>query len=93
MYFWGEGFVWGGDADGAGVEVALADIDAACGDEGDGAEVVFFSAEHGGDEDVAASFHASIGAKGDAAAEAVEEEDLLSFCNADFPRDAGEFDG
>ncbi len=91
--FGAEAVVLGGDADGTGVEVALAHIDAAQGDEGGGAEVVFFGAKEGGDHDVGAGAHAAVGAQGDAVAQAVEHEDLLCLGDADFPGGASVFDG
>jgi hypothetical protein len=85
--------VLGGDADGAGVEVALAHVDAAHGDEGDGAEIVLLGAEDGGVDDVEPGAQAAVGAQGDAVAQAIEHEDLLGLGDADFPGQAGVLDG
>ncbi len=82
-----------GDADGAGVEVALAHHDAAHGDERRGGEAEFFGAEKGGDDDVAAGLELAVGLDLDAAAEIVEQEDLLRFGEAEFPGKAGVLDG
>jgi hypothetical protein len=83
----------GGDADRAGVEVALADVDAAEGDEGDGAEVELLGAQDGGVDDVAPGAQAAVGAQGHAAAQVVEHEHLLGFGEAELPRQTGVFDG
>ena len=88
-----EVFALGGDADGAGVEVALAGHFAAEGDEGGGAEAVAFRAEQGGDDDVAAGVEAAVGAEHDAAAEAVDDERFVGFLDAEFPGSAGVLDG
>jgi hypothetical protein len=80
--------VLGGDADGAGVEVADAHHDAAEGDEGRGGEAELLGAEQGGDDDVASGFELAVGFDGDAAAEVVEDEGLVGFGEAEFPRDA-----
>ena len=50
-----------GDADGAGVEVALAHHDAAERDERRGGEAEFFGAEQRGDDDVAAGLELAVG--------------------------------
>ncbi len=81
--------VLGGDADGAGVEVADAHHDAAGGDEGGGGEADFFSAQKHGDGDVAAGFNLAVGLQNDSAAEVVHHEHLLGFGNAEFPGNAG----
>ena len=85
--------VLGGDADGAGVEVALAHHDAAHGDERRGGEAEFLSAEKGGDDDVAAGLEFAVGLDLDAAAKIVEQQDLLGFGEAEFPGKAGVLDG
>ena len=85
-------FVLRGDADGAGVEVALAHINAADGDERGGAEVEFLGAEDRGHDDVDAGAHAAVGAQHDAGAQVVAHEHLLRFGDAEFPRRAGVLD-
>ena len=91
--FGAEVFALCGDADGAGVEVALAGHFAAEGDERGGAEAVAFSAEQGGGDDVAAGVEAAVGAEHDASAEAVDDEGFVGLLDAEFPRCAGVFDG
>ena len=90
--FGAELFVLRGDADGAGVQMALAHIDAAGGDERGGAEVELLGAEDRGHDDVDAGAHSAVGAEDDAAAQVVEDERLLGFGDAEFPRAAGVFD-
>ncbi len=82
-----------GDADGAGVEMALAHHDAAHGDERRGGEAELFGAEQGGDGDVAAGLELAIGLQADAAAQIVHDEHLLGFGEAELPGDAGVLDG
>jgi hypothetical protein len=93
LEFGAEFRIGGGDADRAGVEVALADIDAAHGDHGGGAEVELLGAEDGGDDDVLAVADAAVGAEGDAVAEVVDEQRLLGLGEAEFPGRAGVFGG
>ena len=50
-----------GDADRAGIQVALAHHDAAHGDERRGGEAEFFGAEQRGDDDVAAGLQLAVG--------------------------------
>ena len=85
--------VLGGDADGAGIQVALAHHDAAHGDEGHCGEAEFFRAEQGGDDDIAAGLQLAVGLHADAAAQIVEQQDLLRFREAEFPGQAGVLDG
>ena len=54
------------DADGAGVQVALAHHDAADGDQRDGRVAVFFGTQAGGDNQVAAGLEPAIGFQADA---------------------------
>ena len=54
--------VLGGDADRAGVQMALPDINAAHGDEGDGAKVKLFRTEDGGMDNVHATAETTISA-------------------------------
>ena len=77
------------DADGAGVEVALAHHDAARRDQGGCREAELVRAEQRADGDVAAGAQAAIDLHGDAAAQFVQHERLLGFGEADFPRAAG----
>ena len=82
-----------GYADGASIEVALAHVDAAEGDEGDGTEVVFFGAEDGGVDDIETGAQTAIGPKSYAAAQIIEHQYLLGLGESEFPWQAGVFDG
>ena len=76
----------GADADRAGVGVALADQDAAHGDQRQRADAVLLGTEQGGDDHVAAGLDAAVGAQGDAVAQAVEGEDLVDLATGPSPR-------
>ena len=76
----------GADADRAGVGVALADQDAAHGDQGQGADAVLLGPQQGGDDHVAAGLDAAVGAQGDAVAQAVEGQDLVDLGRGPSPR-------
>ena len=82
-----------GDADRAGVEVALAHHDAAHGDQRRGGEAELLGAEQRGDGDVAAGLQLAVGLHADAAAQIVHHEHLLRFGEAEFPGNAGVLDG
>ncbi len=82
-----------GDADGAGVQMALAHHDAAHGDQRRGGEAELFGAQQRGDGDVAAGLQFAIGLHADAAAQIVHDQHLLGFGEAQFPGDAGVLDG
>jgi hypothetical protein len=81
--------VLGGDADGAGVEMADAHHDAARGDERRGGEAELLGAEQRGDDDVAAGLELAVGLDGDARAQVVEDERLVGLGEAEFPGQAG----
>ncbi len=89
LEFAAQAIVEGGDADRAGVQMALAHVDAAHGDESGGTEVVFLGAQQGGVDDVLASAHTTVGPQGDAIAKAVEQQHLMRFGHAHFPGSAG----
>ena len=93
LEFGAEFRVGGGHADGAGVEVALADIDAAHGDHGGGAEVELLRAEDGGDDHIAAVADAAVRAECHAIAQVVDQQSLLGLSQAEFPGGAGVFGG
>ena len=76
------------DADRAGVQVALAHHDAAGGDQRRGREAELVGAEQRADDDVTARAHAAIDLHGDAAAQAIVDERLMRFGEADLPRAA-----
>ena len=80
------------DADRAGVEVADAHHDAARDDERRGREAELLGAEERGDHHVAAGLELPVHLHDDAVAEAVEEQDLLRFGEAELPGDAGVLD-
>ena len=82
----------GADADRAGVGVALADQDAAHGDQRQGADAVLLGPQQGGDDDVAAGLEAAVGAQGDAVAQAVQGQDLVDLGQAHLPGRAGVLD-
>ena len=81
-----------GDADRAGVEMALAHHDAAGGDQRRRGEADLVGAEQRGDHHIAAGADAAIGLNRDAAAQMVVDERLLGFGKADFPGTAGMLD-
>ena len=77
--------ILGGDADRAGVEVALAHHDAALGDERPGAETDLVGSEQGGDHDVAPGANAAVGLDRDAASQLVLDKRLVRLGEADLP--------
>ena len=81
-----------GDADRAGVEVALAHHDAAFDHQRRGGETEFVGAEQRADDDVAAGLHLAVDLDADAAAQAVQHQRLLRFGQTEFPRRAGMLD-
>ena len=85
--------ILGGDAHGAGVQVALAHHDAAHGDQRGGGEAELFGAQERGDGDVAAGLQFAVGLDADAAAQIVHHQHLLGFGEAQLPGDAGMLDG
>ncbi len=78
--------VLGGDADRAGVEMALAHHDAAGRDQRRGGEAELVGAEHGADHDVAPGADAAVDLHRDAAAQAVGDQRLVGLGEADLPR-------
>ncbi len=81
--------VLGGDADRAGVEMALAHHDAAGRDQRRGGEAELVGPEQRADEDVAPGAQAAIDLERDAGAQAVEHQGLVGFGQTDFPGAAG----
>ena len=77
--------VLGGDADRAGVEMALAHHDAARRDQRGGGEADFVRAEQDRDRYVAPGADAAVGLDRDAAAQVVEQQGLLGLGQADLP--------
>ena len=82
-----------GDADRAGVQVALAHHDAAHGDQRHGGKAELLGAEQGGDHHIAAGLQLAVGLHADAAAQVVEQQHLLGFSQAELPGQAGVLDG
>ena len=81
-----------GNADRTGVEVALAQHDAAQGDQGRGGEAEFFRAQKRGDHDIAPGLQLAVSLHADAAAQVVHQQNLLGFRQAEFPGNAGMLD-
>jgi hypothetical protein len=77
-----------GDADRAGIQVALAHHDAALGHERRGGEAELVGAEERADHDVAPRLHLSVRLHRDAAAQPVQHQRLLRLREPDFPRAA-----
>ena len=70
----------------AGVAVALADHDAAHGDQRRRADAVFLGAEHGRDHHVAPGLDAAVGAQDHAVAQPVQGQHLIDLGQAHLPR-------
>ncbi len=77
--------VLGGDADRAGVEVALAHHDAAGGDQRRRRHAELVGAEQSADHDVAAGADAAVDLNRDAAAQAIGDQRLVGLGKADLP--------
>ena len=77
--------VLGGDADRAGVQMALAHHDTARRDQRRGGEAELVGPEQRADHDVTAGAQAAIDLHRDAAAQIVHHQGLLGFGQADFP--------
>ena len=75
-----------GDAHRAGIQVALAHHDAAHRDQRRGGESEFLGAQQRGDHHVAAGLQLAVGLHADAAAQIVQQQHLLRFREAKFPR-------
>ena len=83
---------WVAMPDRAGAQVALPHQDAAQRDQGRGAEAEAFGPQQGGDDHVAAGLQLAVDLHQDAVAEAVEDQRLLGFGQAEFPGAAGMLD-
>ena len=81
-----------GDADGAGVEVALAHHDAAKRDQRRRGEAEFFGAQDRGDHDIATGLELAVGFQPHARAQVVEHQRLVRLSDAQFPGNAGVLD-
>ncbi len=81
-----------GDADWAGVEMALSHHDAAHRDEGRSAHADFLGAEQRSDHDVAAGLYLSIRLKNDSASEVVHDQRLMRLRDTELPWKPGVLD-
>ena len=81
------------DAHRTGVQVAFAHHDAAHGDQRHGGEAELFGAQQRGNHHVAARLQLAVGLHFDAAAQIVQQQHLLGFGQAQFPRQSGVLDG
>ena len=78
-------WILGGDADGAGIEMALAHHDAAEGYQGRSGEAEFLSAQQGRDCDITTGGKFAIRLQANAAAQIIHDQNLLRFGEAQFP--------
>ena len=85
--------ILGGDADRAGVQVALAHHDAAFDDQRRGGETELIGTEQRADNDVAAGLHLTVDLDADTRTQAVQHQGLLGFGQTEFPRRTGVLDG
>ena len=90
--FGAQGLVLGGNTNRAGVEVAFAHHNATHGYQCHGGKGIFLGAEQRRDDDIATGAQLTIGLHDNTAAQVVENQRLLSFCQTDFPGDAGMLD-
>ena len=81
-----------GDADRAGVEVALPHHDAADHDQRPGGDAELLGAEHRGDSDILGGADHAVGLDGDPAPQIVHDEHLMGLGEAELPRQAGVHD-
>ena len=91
--FFAKDGILGRDADGAGVEVALAEHDAPHDDERGRREPELLSAEEACDGDVASGLELAVGLDDNAPAQVVHHEDLLRLGYAKLPGESGVLDG
>src|SRR6266699_5011153 len=80
--------ILGSNANRTGVQVADAHHDATKTNQRRGGKTKLFRAEQGGDDPVAPGLELTVRLDGDAAAQVVEHERLVSFGEAEFPRHA-----
>ncbi len=85
--------ILGGDALRAGVLLAGAHHDAAFDDQRRGGEAEFLGTKQRGDDHVATGLELAVALYDDAGAQAVQDQRLLGFGQADLPRGAGVLDG
>ena len=84
--------VLGGDADGTGVFVTDTRHDTALGNHRAGAKAVFVGPQHRRHHHIATGGDPAVGAQADAVADAVDQQGLVGFGQADFPRQTNRFD-
>ena len=84
--------ILGGNAHRTGVQVADPHHDAAQGDQRAGGETEFLGAQQRCDGQVAARLQLAVGLDNDATAQIVDQQGLMCFGHAQFPRQAGMFD-
>ena len=82
-----------GDADGTGVQMALAHHDATGGDQRRCGKAELVGAEQRAHDHVATGAQAAVDLHSDAAAQAIEHKRLVGFGQADFPRGTSVLDG
>ena len=85
--------VLGADAHGAGVQIAHPHHHAAHGNQRAGAEAEFFRAQHGGDGNIPAGHELTVGLNAHPGAQAVHDQALMSFRDAQLPGQARVMDG
>ena len=85
-------FVQRGDPHRTSIKVALADIDAPHRDQRRSSEVVFLCSEERCANNILARPHAAVGAQRHSISQAIEQEHLVRFGYAHFPRPAGVLD-
>ncbi len=88
-----EFFVLRGNADRAGVEMALASHHAADREERGGAETEFVCAKECANDNIARKFQAPIDTERDTRTEPCADQRVVRFAETDFPRQARVFDG
>ena len=84
--------ILGGDADRAGVQVALAHHDAADRDQRRGGEAELLGAQHAGDGDVAAGLELAVGLEDHPRTQVAQHQRLVGLGDAEFPGQAGVLD-
>ena len=81
-----------GDANRAGVEVTLPHHDATERDQRGGGKAELFGSQQAGDHDIAARLELAVRFQADSTAQVVQNERLMSFGDAQFPRHPGVLD-
>ncbi len=84
--------ILGGDADGTGVLLADAHHETAHRDERCGRETILLGSEKGGDGDIATGLELAVGLEDNAAAEVVEEKNLIRLGESELPGSTGVVD-